>query len=380
MRICKFLSGLIICFSANNIFASPSGSCSDNEMRFNYAVVGVPPSLVVPNGASFTLTVNGSLKSNGNWDSTTVEIIGFDSVCFNNDGSSVGGSSWVDRVNTFSLAAPVVTGIYDMLITMRKDAGCNGCNKTKTITFGVGILPDGPQGPTGPAGPLGEPGNDGEHGQDGLSGENGSPGLDCFDLNGNRRNDLCDPEALLEFGDCSLFREYCQNGGNEEEIDVIETNAKLIKSSKQIFDCAFTEDINGDGVVDTLDCGGQRGQPGNPGLNGDTGPEGLPGSSCSVKDNNDGTYTMSCEDGTYVTWHDGTPGVNGLDGVSCISTPNNDRTTTIDCGDNSFILGDVSTDVLDVPLPQGGICGSIDIVTLLAGLIISSVASLVRKQ
>lgn len=435
MKICNFLIGLIICFSVNSVFASSGGACSDNEMRFNYATVGTPVSLVVPNGLAFNVTVNGSLKNGGDWDSTSVEIVGFTGVCFANAGNSVNGSLWVDRVNTFSLTAPSVTGIYDMLITMNKDSSCNGCNKQKTITFGVGTLATGPQGPTGPAGPTGEPGQDGENGQDGTDGQNGtsctvvenedgsatitcgeqsatvypgqdgSPGLDCFDLNENGQGDSCDPEALFEFEDCLSFREYCQSGGNEEEIDIIETNAKLVRASKQIFDCTFTEDINGDGVIDTLDCQGSQGQSGNPGLNGNggiTGPTGTSGSSCSVKDNHDGTFTMSCTDGSYVTWHngqdgsngqdglpgengsqgiDGQPGSPGLDGTPCFPTNNNDGTTTITCGNTSFILGDVDTGVFEVQQTKpSGICGAIDIVTLLAGLAVGAGAGLVRKQ
>ena len=456
MKNYNLLIGLILCFSVNNIFASSSGSCSDNEIRFNYAVVSGPPVstpvLVIANGTIFNLTVSGSLKNSGDWDSTSVEIVGFSPICFSNTGSSVSGSAWTERINTFSLTAPSVTGIYDMLITMNKDSGCNGCNKQKTITFGVGTLATGPQGPTGPTGPTGEPGQDGvdgidgtngENGQDGndgadgldgqngisctvvenedgsatvtcgeesvtiqpgqngLPGENGIPGLDCFDLNANGRGDLCDPEALFEFGDCLSFQEYCQSGGNEEDLNVTNTNAKLIRASKQIFDCTFTEDINGDGTVDVLDCNGQQGEPGNNGTNGSNGSDGVSGSngatgsSCSVKDNHDATYTMSCEDGTYVTWHDGQSGIDGQDGVNgqdgsdgtpgldgtpCLPVNNGNGTTTVTCGSNSFILGDVQTDVVSTPPPAGGICGSIDLVTLLAGLAIGSGAGFVRKQ
>jgi len=456
MKISNFLIGLIICFSVNNIFASSGGSCSENELRFNFATVSLPPIsspvLVVPNGTIFNLTVSGSLKNNGDWDSTSVEIVGFSPICFSNTGSSVSGSAWTERINVFSLTAPSVTGIYSMLITMNKDDNCNGCNKQKTITFGVGILATGPQGPTGLPG---EPGEDGQNGTDGTNGINGTDGqdgvdgtngvdgqsctvvenedgsatvtcgeesvtiqpgqnglpgengLDCFDLNANGQGDLCDPEALYEFGNCSSFRKHCQSGGNEEEIDIIETNAKLIRASKQIFDCTFTEDLNGDGVVDTLDCNGQQGESGNNGTNGSNGRDGVSGSngatgsSCSVKDNHDGTYTMLCTDGSYVTWHDGQDGADGqngtngfdgqdgqngldgtpgIDGTPCLPTSNDDGTTTITCGNNSFTLGDVAANVVSTPPSQGGICGSIDIITLLAGLAVGASAGLVRKH
>ncbi|TXD35164.1 hypothetical protein FRC98_16975 [Lujinxingia vulgaris] len=44
---------------------------------------------------------------------------------------------------------------------------------------------------------------------------------------------------------------------------------------------------------------------GTDGLDGEAGLDGQDGSFCSVFDNEDGTYTMSCEDGTEVTFSDG---------------------------------------------------------------------------
>jgi hypothetical protein len=44
---------------------------------------------------------------------------------------------------------------------------------------------------------------------------------------------------------------------------------------------------------------GPGGEPGPPGVDGEDGAD---GSSCSVNDNADGTFTMSCTDGTSVTW------------------------------------------------------------------------------
>ena len=79
---------------------------------------------------------------------------------------------------------------------------------------------DGAQGPTGPQGPSGADGVDGANGMDGVDGVNG---IACWDLNGNGTGDIP------------------------------------------------AEDINGDLVVDVLDCTGPQG------LQGDPGPQGPPG-------------------------------------------------------------------------------------------------------
>ena len=47
---------------------------------------------------------------------------------------------------------------------------------------------------------------------------------------------------------------------------------------------------------------GLPGPPGEPGVDGAEGDPGPPGSSCAVVENADGTATLSCEDGTSVTW------------------------------------------------------------------------------
>ena len=44
------------------------------------------------------------------------------------------------------------------------------------------------------------------------------------------------------------------------------------------------------------------GPQGDPGVQGETGPQGADGGSCSVTDNGDETATMTCPDGTSVTW------------------------------------------------------------------------------
>jgi hypothetical protein len=83
---------------------------------------------------------------------------------------------------------------------------------------------DGPPGPQGEPGadglpgPQGDPGVDGRDGADGADGVDGADGINCWDLNENGQPDPA------------------------------------------------TEDLNGDGVVDVLDCKGETGAQGSPGL------------------------------------------------------------------------------------------------------------------
>ncbi|MCJ2564404.1 MAG: collagen-like protein [Candidatus Thermoplasmatota archaeon] len=94
---------------------------------------------------------------------------------------------------------------------------------------------EGPQGEIGPQGPTGDDGDDGSDGaqgptgSQGLSGADGADGVACWDLNGNGTGDLP------------------------------------------------AEDINGDLVVDVLDCTGPQGLQGLQGIQGDPGPQGLQG-------------------------------------------------------------------------------------------------------
>ncbi len=153
-------------------------------------------------------------------------------------------------------------------------------------------------------------------------------GVSCFDLNGNCLPDLCDPLALEIFDTCEDFFDYC----NDPQEDY-ENGLPL--------DCSFTEDVNSDGVVNSLDCigpvgptggAGGTGAPGEDGfncfdlnmnhladpeedVNGDgvvdvmdcVGPVGNPGADadpCTVVDNLDGTVTVVCPDGSEVTLGD----------------------------------------------------------------------------
>ena len=72
------------------------------------------------------------------------------------------------------------------------------------------------------------------------------------------------------------------------------------------------------------------------------GPAGEKGSSCSTKDNGDGTITVSCTDGTSVTLNsgrDGTNGVNGANGdagTSCSITTKGDGGRIVSCTDGTI--------------------------------------------
>lgn len=85
----------------------------------------------------------------------------------------------------------------------------------------------GPQGLQGDTGPQGPQGLQGEVGPQGPKGDKGNNGLNCWDLNSNDVPDL------------------------------------------------VTEDLNGDGQVDVLDCQGPKGEKGDPGESGSQGPPGL---------------------------------------------------------------------------------------------------------
>lgn len=60
---------------------------------------------------------------------------------------------------------------------------------------------------------------------------------------------------------------------------------------------------------------GVDGRDGRDGISGTNGADGKDGSSCTVVDNQDGTYTVSCTDGTSVTLRDGQDGTDGKDGA-----------------------------------------------------------------
>lgn len=69
---------------------------------------------------------------------------------------------------------------------------------------------------------------------------------------------------------------------------------------------------------------------------GPAGPTGAAGQPCSVKDNGDGTATLTCPDGTAITLATGPGGDAGAD-RSCTALDNGDGTATITCPDGSVV-------------------------------------------
>ncbi len=82
---------------------------------------------------------------------------------------------------------------------------------------------------------------------------------------------------------------------------------------------------------------GAQGEQGEQGEPGEPGPAGKDGTACTVADNNDGTKTISCDDGTSVTVSDGADGADGADGTSCTVADNGDGTKTISCDDGTSV-------------------------------------------
>lgn len=66
------------------------------------------------------------------------------------------------------------------------------------------------------------------------------------------------------------------------------------------------------------------------------GPAGEKGSSCSTKDNGDGTVTVSCTDGSSVTLYSGRTGDPGDAGSSCSITTKSDGGRVVSCSDGTI--------------------------------------------
>lgn len=72
---------------------------------------------------------------------------------------------------------------------------------------------------------------------------------------------------------------------------------------------AFTFDSGTVGTPSNIDAGNNTTSPVSDAGNSNT-------VQCTLTDNGDGSYTLDCEDGTSVTWHDGEDGEDGEDGAS----------------------------------------------------------------
>jgi hypothetical protein len=115
--------------------------------------------------------------------------------------------------------------------------------------------------------------------------------------------------------------------------------------------CTIVENMDGtktifcgDGTSVTVGDGapgadGQDGADGAQGPSGQDGADGEPGASCTVNDNMDGTYALTCGE-TTVTVSDGADGADGQDGVSCTVQDNLDGTYAIACGTETVTVSD----------------------------------------
>lgn len=70
------------------------------------------------------------------------------------------------------------------------------------------------------------------------------------------------------------------------------------------------------------------------------GKDGEDGSSCSIEKNDDGSGTLTCDDGTEVTLSPGEDGDPGEDGQSCTVEQDGDGQVTIACGEDTATVSD----------------------------------------
>lgn len=105
-----------------------------------------------------------------------------------------------------------------------------------------------------------------------------------------------------------------------------------------------------DGAAGPAGADGSDGASGTDGAPGSAGTSGADGSSCMAINNDNGTYTISCEDGSSVVLMDGAAGSNGADGdsgESCTVISNGAARATISCGDGTSVT-------IDAPEASGG--------------------------
>lgn len=281
-----------------------------------------------------------------------------------------------------------------------------------TITCGdtVAYIYDGEDGEDGEPGPQGEPGADGEScyvtqegdcaviycgdktmaticdGEDGEDGVDGTSctverrprgvmiycgesqafvpnGLSCWDLNGNRSKDFCDPFLREMFdGECPVefWYEYpCETPDGpvskaraaaqvyegsicEVQVGCVEYLLTVLQMDEAgaVEICSYTEDVNGDEVIDVLDCQGDpgingnhgstgpQGEPGENGVDGERGEDGAPG-----RDGEDGVDGSDGEDGS-----DGLDGLDGEDGFSCVLTDLENGLCKLRCAESTVIV------------------------------------------
>lgn len=149
-------------------------------------------------------------------------------------------------------------------------------------------------------------------------------GTSCWDTNNNGIADICDPLLISLFnGECpelhDFFIEYeCEyppvqntkamqvaKGYGGQCGSVVTCEEYISWNDDAVSICAFTEDVNSDGVIDAVDCRGQDGDDGDD------------GQSCFVRVGRNSCAYIYCGDDTSAVICDGADGVDGVDGTSC---------------------------------------------------------------
>jgi len=154
-----------------------------------------------------------------------------------------------------------------------------------------------------------------------------TPSSDCWDPNGDA---VCDPsEDLNGDGSCDVLD--CDGAAGLDGLncwDLDDSGA-----------CDGAEDRDGSGFCDADDCQGDPGPSGDPGAAGATGDAGPAGSSCTVAPTATGAL-ITCDDGTSEPVTDGAdgpagpPGLTGQDGTSC-TVVDSGGSATISCDDGT---------------------------------------------
>jgi len=216
---------------------------------------------------------------------------------------------------------------------------------------------DGLPGADGAAGTDGLPGTDGEDGEDGLPGTDGAdgfstlvttseepPGENCAE-GGYKISIGVDDGTDADGFPSGLAHDGLMHFGEvDQEVYVCHgTTGEQGPQGPAGTSCTVVEDETGTKTITCADGSEVTVSDGADGDDGADGADGADGTSCSVTDNADGSKTLTCDDGTLVTWGDGEDGENGEDGEdgedgsSCTVTDNGDGSKTITCEDGTGV-------------------------------------------
>ena len=212
---------------------------------------------------------------------------------------------------------------------------------------------DGVDGTNGTDGIDGTNGTDGQNGTDGINGIDGEDGQPCTttdNLDGTYTLTCPDGSSVvISDGADGVSGVDGQDGQpcvTTDNLDGTYTLTCPDGSSVVISDGVDGQDgVNGTDGIDGTN--GTDGQNGTDGVNGVDGEDGQP---CTTTDNLDGTYTLTCPDGSSVVISDGADGVSGVDGQDgqpCVTTDNLDGTYTLTCPDGSSVVISDGADGLD---------------------------------